>query len=94
MADVTPRIACSYERVSSPEQLKDDGIKRQTHGTNALCAAKRWTLDETLSGRDLGISAYHGANATEGALSKILDAITKGIIKPRSVIVVENLVFG
>lgn len=48
-------------------------------------------LDETLSLRDEGLSAYHQRHVTQGALGVFLRAIEAGRVWPGSVLVVEGL---
>ena len=54
-------------------------------------ADHRLTLDKHLSFRDLGVSAYRGKNAKEGALRAFLDAIEHNLVPPNSYLLVESL---
>lgn len=85
------RIAYSYIRFSSAEQRKGDSLRRQTALSEEYAAANNLTLDDTLSLLDLGVSAYKGANRTEGALKRFLDAVETGRVKPGSWLLVESL---
>lgn len=48
-------------------------------------------FDTTLNLHDLGVSAFHGKNATQGKLAAFLEAIKQGKVCPGSVLVVESL---
>ncbi len=85
---MTPR-AYSYIRFSTPEQARGDSLRRQTMKAEAWCAERGIELDDTL--RDLGISAYHGANRTTGALRSFLQMVEKGQIARGSYLIVESL---
>src|SRR4051794_32979546 len=60
--------AFSYIRFSSKRQAKGESFRRQMEFALEVCAENGWTLDETLTMHDLGVSAYRGANAKVGAL--------------------------
>ncbi len=48
-------------------------------------------MDESLSLKDLGVSAFKGVNAEKGALGKFLDACAAGKIPRGSALIVESL---
>lgn len=48
-------------------------------------------LDSSLSFRDLGVSAYRGRNAKEGALRAFLEAIEHNLVPPGSFLLIESL---
>ena len=48
-------------------------------------------LDETLNLSDLGVSAFKGKNATEGALGNFLQCVSSGIVPVGSYLLVESL---
>jgi DNA invertase Pin-like site-specific DNA recombinase len=81
----------SYLRFSDAKQATGGSIDRQE--TNA----KRWaeenglTLDESLTMRDEGLSAYHQKHVKSGALGLFLEAVNAGKIPSGSVLVVEAL---
>jgi DNA invertase Pin-like site-specific DNA recombinase len=83
--------AYSYTRFSTPEQAKGDSSTRQ-----ALAAA-RWTkehgvaLDNELTFRDEGISAFDGLNVERGALGAFLTAVRSGEVPRGSWLLVESL---
>jgi DNA invertase Pin-like site-specific DNA recombinase len=72
------RTAYSYIRFSKPEQLKGDSLRRQLDASERLADKHGWPLDQTLSLRDLGVSAFRGRNAERGALKAFLDAVEEG----------------
>ena len=81
--------AYSYIRFSTPEQAKGDSLRRQTAAAEAWCAAHSLQLDDTM--RDLGVSAFHGTNRTEGALKRFLTLVEEGRISRGSYLIVESL---
>lgn len=84
--------AYSYVRFSSPEQAKGDSLRRQTEAAERYAAANGLDLDQTLTLRDLGVSAYTGRNVREGAaLRDFLNAVERGRVPKGSVLLVESL---
>lgn len=81
--------AYSYIRFSSPEQARGDSLRRQTLKAEEWCKSRGITLDDTL--RDLGISAFKGANRTAGALRDFLELVEAGQIEKGSYLIVESL---
>ena len=81
--------AYSYIRFSTPEQAKGDSLRRQTAAAEAWCAARGILLDDTM--HDLGVSAFHGTNRTEGALRRFLELVQNGKIERGSYLIVESL---
>jgi len=81
--------AYSYIRFSTPEQIKGDSLRRQLEGSRQWADENGYQLDTSL--RDLGISAYSGANRTEGSLKKFIDLIDQGHIDTGSVLILESL---
>lgn len=81
--------AYSYIRCSRPEQLKGDTLRRQLALTEKWCRENSHELDNTI--RDLGKSAFRGANAKFGALSEFLQLVEDGKIARGSILVVESL---
>jgi DNA invertase Pin-like site-specific DNA recombinase len=84
-------IAYSYVRFSTPDQAKGDSLRRQTELAAAFCKRRGWRLDDTLTLRDLGVSAFRGDNAMVGNLRVFLDAIAKGTVRPGSALIVESI---
>lgn len=83
--------AYSYIRFSTPEQLKGNSLQRQLDASKKYAEENGLTLDTSLNLRDLGLSAYHGAHRTKGALGLFLDLVERGKIVKGSVLIVENL---
>lgn len=83
--------AYSYIRFSKGLQAKGDSFRRQFEATRDYCAKHRMILDDKLTFRDLGVTAYTGKNLTDGALGRFLSACENGIVKPGSALVVESL---
>lgn len=86
----TPR-AYSYVRFSTPEQLKGDSLRRQTDAADRYCREHGLTLDTDLTMRDLGVSAFRGANRDKGALGAFLAAVKAGDVPRGSVLLVEDI---
>jgi DNA invertase Pin-like site-specific DNA recombinase len=84
-------LVYSYLRFSDPRQAAGHSAERQ------MQYAARWAdehglrLDESLSLRDEGLSAYHQHHVKSGALGVFLAAVEAGRIVPGSVLVVEGL---
>jgi len=81
--------AYSYIRFSSAIQQKGDSLRRQLEASRAYAKKNNLILDESL--RDVGVSAFEGKNATEGALKKFLELIEKGRIEKGSILILESL---
>jgi hypothetical protein len=57
----TAKDAFSYVRFSSKKQADGASLERQLTGTRKYCEENNLILNETLTFRDLGISATTGA---------------------------------
>jgi DNA invertase Pin-like site-specific DNA recombinase len=84
-------IAYSYIRFSTREQEKGDSLRRQMDKAKDYCKKRGWRLDDTLTLRDLGVSAFRGDNAFNGNLGVFLKAIDNGSVQPGSALVVESI---
>lgn len=82
--------AYSYIRFSSAAQAEGHSLSRQLKATREYCKVNGLVLDESLSFRDLGVSAFKGANKKKG-LGQFLDACESGLIEEGSALVVEAL---
>lgn len=82
--------AFSYYRLSTTEQLKGQGLERQTALAAEYAARNSLALDER-SFRDLGVSAFKGKNLEEGALAAFIEAVKRRRIPRDSWLLVENL---
>lgn len=82
----------SYTRFSTPEQAKGDSARRQNEAAKRWAQARGLTLDERLSVKDLGVSAFRGTNVqTDRGLGGFLQACREQIIAPGSYLLVESL---
>jgi DNA invertase Pin-like site-specific DNA recombinase len=84
-------IAYSYLRFSTREQSAGDSRRRQLAMAEKYAADHHLRLDLALSFRDLGVSAYRGRNAREGALRAFLEAIEHNLVPPNSYLLIESL---
>ncbi|MCA1401336.1 recombinase family protein [Bradyrhizobium sp. BRP56] len=84
-------LAYSYLRISTDLQQKGHGRKRQLEASRAYADANGLELAEDGELEDIGVSAFKGANAREGALGRFLEAVRSGRIKPGSYLIVESL---
>lgn len=85
-----PRVY-SYLRFSDPRQSSGSSIDRQTAYARRWAVEHDLVLDESLSMRDEGLSAYHQQHVKQGALGAFLAAVSAGAIAPGSVLIVEAL---
>ncbi|PMY63160.1 MULTISPECIES: recombinase family protein [Pseudomonas] len=81
----------SYLRFSDPRQATGSSADRQLQYAQRWAAEKGLVLDESLSLRDEGLSAYHQRHVKQGALGVFLQAVEDGRIADGSVLVVEGL---
>ncbi len=81
----------SYMRFSDPKQAQGHSADRQLQYAKAWSAERGFTLDETLSLKDEGLSAYHQRDIKQGALGVFLLAVDEGRIPTGSVLIVEGL---
>jgi DNA invertase Pin-like site-specific DNA recombinase len=94
MTTLAYKLAYSYIRFSSADQIKGASLSRQDEN------AQRWIdqhpehgplrLDTTLNMRDLGVSAFRGMHATKGKLGAFIRAIDTGRVQRGSYLLVEN----
>src|SRR5687767_3282712 len=86
----TPRpTAYSYIRFSDQKQFKGDSLRRQLDRSRRYAEKHGLHLDESTTFRDLGVSAFRGANRRVGALAAFLQAVRDGKIAPGSYLLVE-----
>lgn len=83
--------AYSYIRFSTPDQLKGDSLRRQADLSRKYAEDKGLEFDESLTIKDLGVSAYKSSNFKEGALGAFLQAVRSGRIDKGSYLLVESL---
>ena len=81
----------SYLRFSDPRQATGSSADRQLQYAQRWAADRGLVLDESLSLRDEGLSAYHQNHVKQGALGTFLRAVDEGRIPEGSVLIVEGL---
>ena len=81
--------AYSYLRISTDQQKVGDGVRRQMETSKAYADLHGYELVDEM--RDIGVSAFKGKNASEGALGLFIAALDAGKIDSGSVLLVENL---
>jgi DNA invertase Pin-like site-specific DNA recombinase len=87
-------LAVSYIRFSSVQQAAGDSLRRQLEATHAWCERNGVRLDESLSFRDLGRSAFfgkHRENPDRHALAAFLKMVQDGRVARGSYLVIESL---
>lgn len=82
--------AYSYIRFSDAKQLRGDSLRRQLERSRAYADRHGLKLDESTTIRDLGVSAFRGANRQTGALGAFLQAVDSGKIAPGAFLLVES----
>jgi DNA invertase Pin-like site-specific DNA recombinase len=89
--DPSPSRAYSYLRFSTPEQMGGDSLRRQTSLAADYAARHGLVLDEQLTYKDLGISAFRGINEELGRLGEFREAVRVGEVPKGSFLLVESL---
>ena len=84
-------LAYSYLRISTEQQIKGHGLKRQLEASRAYAEAHGLELTEGRELQEKGKSAYTGANVREGTLGRFLEAVRTGTVKRGSYLIVESL---
>jgi DNA invertase Pin-like site-specific DNA recombinase len=88
--ETTPPLAFSYVRFSSEKQAQGDSLRRQIKAASEYAVANGLLLD-TSTYQDLGVSAFKGKNAVEGALGVFIQAVESGVVPSGSFLLVESL---
>lgn len=83
------KTAFSYIRFSTKGQIQGDSLSRQLSRAREYAKRHSLKLDES-SFQDLGISAFRGRNATEGALKAFLDAVDSETIPSDTTLLIES----
>lgn len=91
MPEIQNAKVYSYLRFSDPKQAAGNSAERQIQYAQQWAAANGLPLDESLTLRDEGLSAYHQRHIKQGALGTFLAAVEDGRIAPGSILVVEGL---
>lgn len=81
--------AYSYIRMSTPDQIKGDSLRRQLARTREY--AERNGLDLIESFDDIGISGFRGKNSELGALARFKSLVEQGDIASGSYLIVESM---
>lgn len=88
---MTAPRAYSYIRFSHTIQAGNDSIRRQIEASEKYAEAHGLELQTDFTLHDLGVSAFKGKNASEGALKSFTDAVEEGRIEKGSYLLVESL---
>jgi len=81
----------SYIRFSSKAQATGDSLRRQTANTARWATRHGYELDDALTYRDLGVSAFDRTNLRSGALGLFLRSAQEGKIERGSILAIEAL---
>lgn len=84
-------LVYSYTRFSDPRQASGNSSERQASYAARWAEEHGLQLDESLTMKDEGLSAYHQRHVKSGALGVFLAAVEEGRVPPGSVLVVEGL---
>ena len=85
------RRVYSYIRFSTPEQAAGHSLQRQMDYAQSYAEANGLMLDDSLTLRDEGLSAYHQKHISKGALGTFLRAVEDGKVPEGSVLILEGL---
>jgi DNA invertase Pin-like site-specific DNA recombinase len=77
--------------MSTDAQLKGDSLRRQLQQSLDYAARQGWEVAEQDQLRDIGISAFSGANVCGGALGQFLEAIRDRKVQEGSFLIIESL---
>lgn len=81
----------SYTRFSTLAQSKGQSLRRQEEKAEAWAAKHGLVLDDRLRLRDLGVSAWKGANAETGALAGLLQMVRTGRLEQGTILLIEAM---
>ncbi len=81
----------SYIRFSTPEQAEGTSLARQLEYASRYADEHGYVLDESLSLRDEGLSAYHQRHIKQGALGVFLRAVDDNLVPSGAVLIIEAL---
>lgn len=84
-------VVYSYTRFSDPKQSDGTSAKRQIEYAEKIAARVNLPLDETLTLKDEGLSAYHSQHIKKGALGTFLKAVEDGKVVEGSYLVIEAM---
>ncbi|CAE6724251.1 hypothetical protein R69619_01704 [Paraburkholderia nemoris] len=83
--------AYSYVRMSLETQTRGDSLRRQSELSQKYAEKHGLLLVSDAVYHDLGVSAFRGKNATEGALGAFIEAAESNQIEKGSYLLVESL---
>lgn len=81
--------AYSYIRMSTPEQITGDSLRRQIAAADAYALRKGLEIEQRFD--DIGVSGFRGKNAQIGALKNFLEQVESGKIAKGSFLIVESI---
>ena len=81
--------AYSYIRMSTPEQITGDSLRRQIAAADAYALRKGLEIEQRFD--DIGVSGFRGKNAQIGALKNFLEQVESGKIAKGSYLIVESI---
>ncbi|GAC28580.1 recombinase family protein [Brumicola pallidula] len=87
----TKPLLYSYIRFSTIEQARGQSLNRQMSYAKEIANLRGLELDDSLTMKDLGLSAFHQTNITRGALGLFLKAVEDGKVPAGSILVIESL---
>ncbi|HEV3439909.1 MAG TPA: recombinase family protein [Gemmata sp.] len=91
-SELSPKLAYSYIRFSSPTQRRGDSARRQEQSRDDFIKDKGLSLDTKLRMKDDGVSAFRGKHRSDkNALGSFLKLVDSGSIAPGSYLLIENL---
>src|SRR6478672_1520324 len=77
--------------MSTEAQLLGDSLRRQVEKSQEYAARQGWELLQADQLRDVGLSAFSGANVSGGALGQFLQAIRDRKVEQGSFLIIESL---
>lgn len=81
--------AYSYIRMSTPEQITGDSLRRQIAAADAYALRKGLEIEQRFD--DIGVSGFRGKNAQIGALKNFLELVESRKIAKGSYLIVESI---
>ena len=88
-------VSCDESTVTyvfqPPEQAEGSSLARQSEYAQRYAADHGYVLDDSLTLRDEGLSAYHQRHIKQGALGVFLRAVDDGLVPEGSVLIIETL---
>jgi DNA invertase Pin-like site-specific DNA recombinase len=85
------KTAISYIRFSTMQQQEGESLERQARLARDYAAKHGMDLDENLTMRDLGVSAFTGKNLARGALGVFVKAVLDKKVPPNCYLLIEDV---